>query len=235
MREQWKSINVANHDMNAFIATPERAEPLPGVVIIQGQKGVDKFLQETTKRLAASGYICIAPTLYHRQNLNKEVTPVARRAMLLDSEIIEDVNATVDYLKKHRSVRNQAIGIMGFCMGGRVSYLMAAVNPSLKAAIAFYGGNTMESWGEGPTPFERLSNIACPVLGIFGEEDHNPSLEDMEKLDAELTRHGKQHEMHAFPNAGHAFMDFSAPRYSKDAAEGSWKLVTTFLDRYLVD
>ena len=235
MRELWKSINVANHDMNAFIATPEGTEPFPGVIVIQGQKGVDKFLQETTKRLAASGYFCIAPELYHRQNFNKEVTPEARRAMLRDSEIVEDVNAAVDYLKGHRSVRNEAIGIMGFCMGGRVSYLMAAVNPSFKAAVAFYGGNTMESWGEGPTPFERLSDIACPVLGIFGEEDQNPSLEDMEKLDAELTRHGKPHETHAFPNTGHAFMDFSASRYSRDAAEGSWKLVTTFLYRYLVD
>ncbi len=155
------------------------------------------------------------------------------RARLLDVTVIKDVNATVDFLRGHRSVDAERLGIIGFCMGGRVSYLMAAANPHLKAAVAYYGGNIMVPWGEGPAPFERTAEMHCPLLGLFGAEDANPSPADMRQLDAELTRLGKLHEFHSYPGAGHAFLNRRGERYRADADSDSWPKTLAFLAKHL--
>jgi len=136
-------------------------------------------------------------------------------------------------LRGHRSVDAERLGIIGFCMGGRVSYLMAAANPHLKAAVAYYGGNIMVPWGEGPAPFERTGEIHCPLLGFFGEDDANPSPADMRKLDTELTKHGKEHEFHSYPGAGHAFMNRRGERYRADADRASWPKTLAFFAKHL--
>ena len=234
MPQQWESIRVDGQTMRAFAAMPDGVGPLPGVVVIQGRNGVDKFLQETTRRLAAAGYLSIAPELYHRQDPDDGADGETRRARLLDTEVIQDVNAAVDFFGNHSAVVDDSIGIVGFCMGGRVVYMMAAVIPAFKAAVAFYGGGTNATWGDGPTPFERFADTHCPVLGFFGEEDVNPSPEDMRRLDTEYTRLGKAHEFHSFPGANHAYMDFNSPRYHKEAAEASWPITLAFFEKHLL-
>ena len=154
---------------------------------------------------------------------------------LKDREVIADVEAAIGYLREHPQVDPERIGILGFCMGGRIAYMMAAVSPVLRAAVVYYGGNIMVPWGEGvPAPYERTPDIGCPLQFHFGEEDDNPSPADRIKLDAELTRHGKAHEFHAYANAGHAFMNFTNPeRYREAAAEASWPRTLAFLERHL--
>jgi carboxymethylenebutenolidase len=111
--------------------------------------------------------------------------------------------------------------------------LMAAQNADLKAAVVCWGGNIMVPWGDGPAPFVLTDQIACPVLGLFGEEDPNPNPADVAKLDAELTRLGKAHEFHSYPGAGHAFMNEGRPSYRAAAAEDAWKKTTAWFDKYL--
>lgn len=120
-------------------------------------------------------------------------------------------------------------------MGGRVSYLMAAARPQdIKACCVFYGGNILKAWGDPPTPFERSSNIACPVIGFFGVEDTNPSPDDVARISAELTRHGKKHEFHSYNDAGHAFQNFLDPaRYRSRPARGSWTEMLAFFAQHL--
>ena len=118
-------------------------------------------------------------------------------------------------------------------MGGRVAYLMAALQPHVKAAVDYYGGNIMVPWGEGPAPVDRTSEIHCPLLGLFGEEDANPSPADMRKLDAELTKHGKVHEFYSYPGAGHAFMNRRGERYRADADGDSWPKTLAFFAKHL--
>jgi carboxymethylenebutenolidase len=110
---------------------------------------------------------------------------------------------------------------------------MAAANPSFKAAVSYYGGGTMVPWGEGSAPFERTTEIHCPLLGLFGEDDANPSPADMRKLDAELTRYGKIHEFHSYPGAGHAFMNRRGERYRADADQDSWPKTLAFFTKHL--
>src|SRR5437867_12543026 len=99
------------------------------------------------------------------------------------------------------------LGITGFCMGGRVTYLMAAALPQFKAAVAYYGGNIMVPWGDGVVaPFARTSEIRRLPMIHIGEDDTTPSLQDIRTLDAALTRDNKNHMSDTYPNARHACM-----------------------------
>jgi carboxymethylenebutenolidase len=233
MASFWESIKVDGADMRLYVSLPSGTGPFPAVVVIQHQGGVDDFMEEMTQRVASAGYAAAAPDLYHRDGPECKDDGPTRRARLRDVNVIKDVNATVDFLMGHRSVEAERLGIIGFCMGGRVSYLMAAANPHFKAAVAYYGGNIMVPWGEGLAPFDRTAEIHCPLLGLIGEDDANPSPSDMRKLDAELTTPGKVHEFHSYPGAGHAFMNKRGERYRADADRDSWPKTLAFFAKHL--
>jgi carboxymethylenebutenolidase len=180
--------------------------PFPAIVVIQHQGGVDEFVEEMTARVASAGYVGAAPDLYHRDGPDCRDDGPTRRARLLDANVMKAVNATVDFLRGHASVDARRLGIVGFCMGGRVAYLMAAA---------------------------RTAEIDCPLMGFFGEEDANPSPADMRKLDAELTRCGKAHEFHSYPGANHAFMNRRGARYHARADQDSWPKALAFCEKHL--
>jgi carboxymethylenebutenolidase len=220
--------------MNLFIARPDSEKRLPAVVVIQHQYGVDRFMEEMTARTAGEGYFAVTPDLYHRDGPDCKDDGPTRRGRARDTNIIKDVGATVDYLKASRFVDGGRIGILGFCMGGRVAYLMAAASRDFKAAITWYGGSCFRRWGESPTPFERTAQIGCPIQGHFGETDQNPTLDDMAKLDAELTKHGKAHDFYVYKDTGHSFMDPHHPdRYVAESDRVSWQRGMGFLRQHL--
>lgn len=232
--QQWGEIQVEGQPMRAFVAAPAGTGRFPAIVVIQHAFGISPFMQEVTIRLAAAGYVGIAPELYHRQDSDDGADYLTRMNRLGDREVIQDVNATVEFLRAQPMVRAESIGILGFCMGGRVVFLMAGVSPAFQVGISFYGTDTRVAWGEGPSPFERLAHTSCPLVGFFGEEDRNPSPADMRKLDEALTRHGKPHEFHSYPGAGHGYMDPANPaRYHEQAARESWSIALSTLARYL--
>ncbi len=228
----WETIDVGGKPMRVYTGVPDRVEGCPGIVIAQHAGGVDTFIQDVVHRLHREGYAAAAPELFHRQPATG-LEPLARIGQLKDAEIIEDMNAAIAHLKAGRA--NAApIGVAGFCMGGRVSYLTAAANPGIKAAAVFYGGNIMKPLGGSVAPFERTAEIACPVIGFFGADDTNPSPDDMRKIDAELTRLGKWHEFHAYRDAGHAFLNFISPeRYRARQAHAAWHEMLAFFSEYL--
>ncbi len=219
--------------MGLYVAMPGGAGPFPGVVVIQHAFGVDEFIRAMAERLAEAGYAAAAPDLYHRQL--QELPGMERMKLLRDREVIADVDAAVAHLGGMPVVDQERLGIIGFCMGGRVAYLMASANPAFKACVVYYGGNIMQPWGDGvPAPFERTAEIHCPLMFHFGAEDRNPSPDDMHRLDEELSRHGKPHEFYTYAGAGHAFMAFTNPdRYRQGAAEASWPRTLDFFGRHL--
>jgi carboxymethylenebutenolidase len=202
-------------------------------VVIQHAGGVDDFIQTLTDRFGAAGYVGFAPELYHREDPNSSDDALTRMGRLRDANIVLDVNAAIEHLKSLPNVRDDRIGITGFCMGGRVAYLMATHNRDLRAAAVFYGGNIMVPWGEGPPPFDGTERIQCPVMGLFGEDDANPNPADVAKLDAELSRLGKVHEFHSYSGAGHAFMNEGRPSYRQDAAEDAFSKCLAWFERHL--
>jgi carboxymethylenebutenolidase len=239
--ENWATLQVNGEEMRAFVTLPDGADavtPVGAVVVIQHAGGVDQFIQDMTRRTIAAGIAGIAPDLYHRLDPNSQMPPMARLSMLDDDQVVADVNAAVAYLQGLPGVDSNRIGITGFCMGGRVAYLMPALRPEVfKAAMPFYGGNTMDNWGGDPdstTPFQRLSQLRCPVLSFFGGEDQNPSPEHAEMIDTELQKAGVPHEHHSYAGAGHAYMDHTNPqRYNEAGAQASWPIALDFLKRHL--
>ena len=233
MTTRWDSLTVNGEAMRCYVAAPEGEGPFPAVVVIQHAGGVDAFVQEMAGRFAAAGYVAVAPELYHRQDPESGEDMLTRMGRLRDAEVVADVTAAFEHAVALPEVAPDRIGIAGFCMGGRVSYLMASHLPSLRAAVVFYGGNIMVPWGEGPAPFDRTERIACPVLGLFGEQDPNPSPADVAKIDAELTRLGKQHEFHTYAGVGHAFMSAARPGYRRDVADDAWDECLGWLRQHL--
>jgi carboxymethylenebutenolidase len=231
IREQ---IKVDGSAMNLFSAHPDGDVSLPAIVVIQHQYGVDKFTEDMTERFARDGYFAVCPDLYHRDGPDCQDDGPTRRGRARDNNIINDINATVGHLRANRLADSRRVAILGFCMGGRVAYLMAAASKDFKAAITWYGGSCFRQWGDGPTPFERTAQINCPIQGHFGATDQNPSLDDMAKMDAELTKHGKPHEFYVYENTGHSFMDPHHPdRYVEKSDRESWARGLEFLREHL--
>jgi len=228
-----RTITVSGERMAVYEVLPAGTQRCPGIVVIQHAPGVDSFLHGMVDRLAEAGYAAVAPDLYHRLDPTRDA--MERFKLLKDSEIENDVSSAVGYMRAHPRIDSERLGIAGFCMGGRVVYLMAAANPHFKAAVAYYGGNIMVPWGNGvAAPFSHSAEIHCPLMFHFGAEDTNPSPQDMQAFDTELTRLGKPHEFHTYAGAGHAFMNFTnAERYRETAANASWPRTLDFFARYL--
>ena len=234
MANSWENIKVDESGMPLYVSVPERGGPVPGIVVVHGQSGLESFVKHTTQMLALQGYAAVAPDLYHRDGPNCKDDNPTRKARVRDATIINDITAAVQFLKSHRQVDGARLGIVGFCMGGRIVYLMSAASRDLKAAVMFYGGSTMVPFGDGPSPFERTREISCPIQGHFGADDQNPSPEDMRKLDAELSRWGKAHEFHTYAGAAHAFANAGSINYRPHAAALAWPKATEFFSRHLV-
>jgi len=235
MTVRWENIQSGGKEMRIYIGVPDRPGPHPGVVIAQHAGGVDEQMQDVVHRLHREGYVVAAPALFHRQ-APTGIEPLARIGLLKDVEILEDLAATIVRIKSAGGTGN--LGVAGFCMGGRVAYMAAGAIPELKAAAVFYGGSIMKALGggptPGPTPLERTASIQCPVLGLFGMDDTNPSPADVAKMAEELTRHNKWFEFHSYRGAGHAFENFTnADRYRARAARAAWGETLAFFEERL--
>lgn len=233
MPSRWDSVKMNGDEMRCYVTVPEGAGPFPVVIVIQHAGGVDEFVRGMSDRFAEAHFLAVAPDLYHRENPGNSDDPLTRMGRLRDATIVTDVNAAIDHAKTINEAQPDRIGITGYCMGGRVTYLMAAKSADLKAAVVCWGGNIMVPWGDGPAPFELSKSIDCPVLGLFGDEDPNPTPADVAKLAAELTRLGKPHEFHSYPGAGHAFMNEGRPSYRAEATADAWRKTVAWFDKHL--
>ncbi len=231
---RWDTIQVEGQPMRVYLDAPAGGGAAPGIVVIQHGPGLDRFMEDRVEDLARHGYVAAAPDLYHRQPQDG-ADMMTRMGRLRDKEILVDVDATIAHLRSLKDARVGDLAVLGFCMGGRVTYMLAGARPAAwRAAGVFYGGNIMKPWGDVPAPFELTKQIACPVVGFFGLDDTNPSPGDVDRIDAELSRLGKTHEFHRYEGAGHAFLNFSnAERYRPEPAKDAWAKMLGFLERQL--
>jgi carboxymethylenebutenolidase len=225
------SIEVGGSPMTIAMASPDGPGPHPTILVAFHRSGIDDFTRYVLIRLAEIGLIAAAPNFYHRRPADED--PVASLKHLKDGELVDDINAAVKHLVAMPSVRRDRIGTVGHCLGGRTSYLGLVHNPIFMAAVLLYHGNIFESRGDGmPAPFELTKNIRCPILGISGKDDKNPSPADVAKLSTELTRLNIRHEFVAYDGTGHAFQDFhAASQYRPVSADDAWTRLLAFLRR----
>ena len=230
---RWDTIQVEGQPMRVYLDVPAGGGAVPGVVVIMHGPGLDRFVEDRVEDLARHGYAAVAPDLYHRQPPDGDM--MARVGRLRDREVLADADAAMAHLKQVPDARVANLAVLGFCMGGRITYMLAGARPSAwQAAGVFYGGNIMKAWGDGPTPFDLTGQIACQTIGFFGLDDTNPSPDDVKKIDAEMTKHGKPHEFHSYEGAGHAFLNFmNAERHRPQQGADAWEKMLGFLDKHL--
>ncbi len=235
----WIDINNNESPMEGYLTQPNTEGRHPAVVVIQEIWGVNSHIQSIVDRLPSHGYVGLAPSMFHREGpmttgLHEEIDlAMGRMSRSTDADILQDVRATVDYIKAQSFVQSDKIGIVGFCYGGRVAYLSACNVSDLSASVVFYGGNIDTSLGAGPSPLDQSANIGCPILGLFGVEDTNPRPEDVEKIDSILTKHGKVHKLHNYSGAGHGFHCDTRDSFRPEAAADAWSKTIAWLDKYL--
>jgi len=239
MPAKWIDIGVNASTMEGYLTQPEGEGSHPAVVVIQEIWGVNSHIQSVVDPLPSLGYVGLAPAMFHREGpmttgLHEEMdTAIARMRNSTDADILADVNAAMAYLKAQSFVVGDKIGIVGFCYGGRVSYLAACNVSDLAASVVFYGGGIGNALGDGPSPLEQTANIGCPMLGLFGVEDANPTPDDVAKMDSKLTTHGKAHEFHSYDGAGHGFHCETRASYRPEAAADAWGKAVAWFDQHL--
>ena len=225
--------------MEAYVAVPAGDGLHPAVIVSQEIWGVNAYIQSMANRLAANGYVGIAPALFHREGPGTvglfEETELAfeRLGRYRDDQILADLGATMGYLQGRGDVASDRVGIVGFCVGGRVAYMAAGAVEGIACAVDFYGGRCFVAFGDGASPFDRTADIAAPLLGLFGEDDQNPTPEDVAKLASALDQHGKTYEFHVYPGAGHGFNCEERPTYRREASLHAWGKALEWFERYL--
>ena len=153
-----------------------------------------------------------------------------------DRQVLADLQAATDWLAARPETRGRALGITGFCMGGKYTILAACRCTGLRAAVPWYGMLTVGELDEcNPEhPLDALSDLACPLLGLFGKDDPIVPLAEVERLEPAAAAAGQQVEVVVYPGAGHAFANDSRPdAYRPDAAADAWQRALAFLHRQL--
>lgn len=234
-----REVSVLDSPMEVLLFRPAGSGPHPGILLAQhlpvAHAGLanDPFTVQTAARLAEAGYIVAVPFLFHWWP--READMAIKRVESRDDWTVADLQAAEELLKAEPDVDPQRIAVVGHCWGGRVAWLAACHLPELAAAAVFYGGNVKKALGAGNQPLIELArHINCPVIGFFGNEDTNPSPEDVEDYSAALAAAGVPHEFHQYDGAGHAFQNFSAgERFCAAASADAWDKLLVFLAEQL--
>lgn len=230
---------VLGSSMEVFLYLPDGQGPHPGIVLAQhipvGHTGLenDEFTLETAHRFATNGFAVAVPFIFHWWPKAADIK--LKRDESRDDWMVADVRAAFDLLVSREEVDGERIGVVGHCWGGRVAWLAACHIPALAACAIFYGGRVKIPMGEGnPAPIELAGNMRCPIAGFFGNDDGNPTPEDVDDYASALKSAGVRHEFFRYDGAGHAFQNFPAPdRYREAASEDAWEKVLVFLQREL--
>ena len=226
--------------INAYFARPLGPGPFPAVVLIHHMPGWDEWYREATRRFAHHGYAALSPNLYFRVGHGTpEDVAVKVRADggIPDGQVVGDVAGAMAYLRALPFI-NGKIALFGTCSGGRHAYLAACRLPNVDAVIDCWGGRVVMSESDlnanhPVAPIDYTPDLACPILGLFGDDDTSPSPEQVDLHEQALIEHGKVYEFHRYPGAGHGFFYYHRPNYRQQQAVDGWEKIFAFLSKYL--
>lgn len=228
------------NQVSGYLARPLGSGPYPGVVVIHEVFGLVTHVKEVARKMAAHGYAAVAPDLHHREGPgdSDDVASAVRAAGgVPDARAVGDIEGAASLLRS-LPYGNGKVGVIGFCSGGRQTYIAACSIPSLDAAIDCYGGRVVADPGElterqPRAPVEMTEDLNCPLLGLFGGDDSSPSPEQTMMIEEELQRQGKTYEFHTYDDTGHAFFADYRPSYHQHTAVDGWRRVFEWFDRHL--
>lgn len=224
--------------INAYFSRPMGPGPYPGIVLVHHLPGWDEFYRETARRFAFHGYMTICPNLYARfgQGSPDDIAAKARGAGgVPDDSVVGDCQASLELLRSLPNCSGK-VGIIGTCSGGRHSFVVACRTRAFDAIADLWGGGVVqtETTPQRPVnPIEMTKDLNCPILGLFGNDDQNPSPDQVNQHEEELKKHGKNYEFHRYDGAGHGFFYYHTPAYRPQQAMDGWAKVFDFFARNL--
>jgi carboxymethylenebutenolidase len=237
-----EAVMIKGHDgdeIEAYYAKPAGPGPFPGVVVIHHMPGFDSWTCEVVRKLSHNGYAAIAPHLFHRSGPGTAAEIAAKSRTdggVSDDQMTGDVRASLEFLRSRPDASGKA-GVIGFCSGGRHTFI-AACRLDFDAAVDCWGGGVIPAPDAELAPgrvsaISEAPNLRAPLLGIFGNEDRNPDPEQVNRTEAILKELGKTYEFHRYDGAGHGFFGADRPGYRPEQAVDGWEKVFAFYDRYL--
>lgn len=234
------TIPTFDGPMNAYLARPDGAGPLPGVVVVQEAFGVNDHIRDVCRRFAGAGYVALAPEIFHRQGAGIELpytnfTPAGEQLARLTNDGLEvDLAAAFDHLRGEAEVDTWRVGLVGFCVGGFAAFLGACrLDPA--ATVSFYGGGIVRARaGMKLEPvLEEADAIDTPILCLFGSEDSGIPPADVEAIRARLEQRAIGSAVHVYEGAKHAFFCDQRPAYHPEAAADAWRRTLEWFERYV--
>ena len=227
----------------AYYARPTRAGKFPGVVVIHHIPGWGEWTTEVVRKFAHHGYAAISPHLYFREGNPGEAPDdlgarIRAAGGVADAQVMGDVAGAMAYLRAQPNATGK-IGVIGFCSGGRHTYLAACTLPGIDAAVDCWGGNVIVDDPKAlnakrpVAPIDLTEKMTCPLLGIFGNDDANPTADQVNRTEAVLKKLGKNYEFHRYDGAGHAFFNTLRDAYRPEQAIDGWRKVFDFFNRHL--
>jgi carboxymethylenebutenolidase len=221
-------VPTADGPLPAYRAMPAAGKNRPTVLVVHEIFGVHEYIKDVCRRLAKVGYLAIAAEMYARHGDVSKMTniqdilagPVAETA---DAEHMSDLDACADWAAKNGGNPDR-LAITGFCRGGRTTWLYAAHNPRLKAAVSWYGVLEGAPTANQPKwPLDLAPELKAAVLGLYGGKDQGIGADQIEEMQAALMKAGSRSQIRVYPDAPHAFHADYRPTYRKEPAEDGWR------------
>jgi carboxymethylenebutenolidase len=200
--------------LTGYLARPTDEGARPAVIVIQEWWGLNDHIRDVTRRFAQEGFVALAPDLYHGVVVS-EPDEARKMVMELDmSQAIGEIRHAVDFLQARADVVGPKVGIVGFCMGGRLVLRTARVEPDLGAAVAFYGT---------PLAAQEAAEVKAPILGLYGTQDAGNPIANVRAMEKALNEAGIENEIYIYEGAQHAFFNDTRASYHPEAAADAWK------------
>src|SRR3954452_11131599 len=231
------TLSTADGDMRAYEATPDD-DATTAVIVIPEAFGLNGHIEDITERIAAAGMRGVGLDIFHRSGGGtapyddfEKVLPLFEG--LTDDGLLADIDAARDHLHS-QGYGDRAIGIVGFCFGGRATFL-AAVRRALGASVGFYGGGIVTGrFPQFPPLVDEASSLQTPWLGVFGDDDASIPIDDVERLRATLDASTSvDHDIVRYAGAEHGFNCDQRPSYHAGAAADAWARTLAWFERHL--
>lgn len=236
--EAMTTVSRDEAEIPVLLVSPDDEAPAPGVVLIHDINGANDFYRDIARRLAMAGYVVALPNLFHREGPpdgegREAVLARAQRARQADQ--LGDLEAVATWLLGQDAC-DGTLGVVGFCMGGTLTFLLAAREPRPAAGVAFYGfpaKAATENAPIRPVDTDEVAAVAAPLLAIWGEEDAGVGMDTVDAYADALVAAGKPHDILIYPEVGHGFLTFDegAPAYGP--SKHAWDKALAFLKRHL--
>ncbi len=225
--------------LGGAFARPKSSGPYPAMIVFMEAFGLNGYIRDVLRLLAAEGYLAVAPDLYEGKlyEYSDFSGAIAHLSKLKDDVVMEQTRQTLDWLENRADVQKDRTGALGFCMGGRLTFLSLTTFPDrLKAGVSYYGGSIGHEGLDGLGRKEVLSGagrLKSPILLFYGAKDDSIPSEEHGRIAQTLSSMDKTYLMSVYPDAPHGFSCWQRGSYREAAAMPAWKLATFFLENTL--